>query len=76
MTTTHHGQRQRILDRLMLGGRVPMPDLHRIGSGKETGFCASLTRRITEIREQGFVVICHKRTASDGQIQTEYELIK
>jgi hypothetical protein len=61
MNTT--GQRQRILERLKQGGEVPAIELHRIGSGKENGFCASLTRRISEIREAGFFVDCRKLTA-------------
>lgn len=48
--------------------------LHRIGSGKSNGFCASLTRRISEIRDMGYAVICHKKTVK-GILHTEYELI-
>ena len=72
MNTTH-GQRQRILERLLQGGRVPMPELHRIGSGRPDGFCASLTRRLSEIRSQGYAVTCYKQVV-DGQTRTEYEL--
>lgn len=76
-TTLHHGgQRERILQRLKQGGRVPMPLLQSIGSGKEHGFVASFTRRISEIRKQGYNVVCHRTTTPDGVIQTEYELVE
>jgi len=30
---------------------LPMPELSRIGSGKDNGWCASFTRRLTDCRE-------------------------
>jgi hypothetical protein len=72
MNTT--GQRQRILDRLLAGYEVPAVELHRIGSGKENGYCASLTRRISEIRDEGYDVICRKEMV-DGTMHTFYTLV-
>lgn len=72
---TKDSQQQRIFDRLKLGRRVPLPELHRIGSGKEHGFVGSFTRRISDIRKAGYTVICHKSTQPDGTVFSEYELI-
>ena len=73
---TTHGQRQRILDHLLVSGEVPAVVLHRIGSGKENGWCSSFSRRISEIREQGFDVRCRKETQPNGQMHTFYTLVK
>jgi len=35
------------------GKEIQAVVLHRIGSGKENGFCASLSRRISDIRAYG-----------------------
>ena len=38
---------------------------------------ASLTARISELRQQGHNIVCHRLpTLSDGKVRTEYELIK
>ena len=72
------GQRQRILERLLQGGRVPMPELSRIGSGNPAGWCNSFTRRISEIRSEllpsGKDVVCHK-TYCEGRTETAYEIV-
>lgn len=77
MSNNNIGQRQRIYDRLLLGGKVSGAELSRIGSGKPDGWCASFSRRISEIREQltslNKTVVCHKSTVN-GQIHTEYEI--
>jgi len=51
---------------------IPAPELHRIGSGKEYGYCASFTRRITECRELGMNIILSRDERIDGQRQTAY----
>lgn len=71
---THSGQRQRILDRLKQGGEVSALDLHRIGSGKPHGFVASLSRRVADIRDMGFTVICRRETIN-GQVHTFYTML-
>lgn len=72
-----NGQRERIYKRLLIGGKVSGAELSRIGSGKDNGWCASFSRRISEIREQlqraGKTVTCYKTTVA-GQLQTEYEI--
>lgn len=52
MTATS-GQTARILSHLKAraGTFVPMPELSRIGSGKESGWCASFTKRLWECRQ-------------------------
>ena len=75
MENNRSGQRARILERLLQGGEVPAVELHQIGSGKERGYCASLTRRISEIRDEGFDVVCRKETV-EGQVHTFYTLVK
>ena len=69
------GQRARILQRLLHGDEVAAVELHRIGSGKENGYCASLTRRISEIRDAGYIVRCREER-ENGQIHTFYTLIE
>lgn len=71
---THSGQRQRILDRLKQGGEVSGAELSRIGSGKENGWCASLSRRISDIRSAGNIVLCRKETI-DGQVHAYYQML-
>ena len=72
---TFNGQRQRILDALLKGKEIPAIDLHKIGSGNNNGFCASLSRRISEIRDEGYDVICRKEN-HDGKTHTFYTLIQ
>jgi len=70
-----NGQTQRILQHLYAnkGREVASVDLHRIGSGKDNGFCASLSRRISDIRELGYTVDCRKEM-QDGELHTFYTL--
>lgn len=51
---------------------IPAPELHRIGSGKEYGYCASFTRRITECRDAGMNIILSRDERIDGQRHTAY----
>lgn len=72
------GQRQRIFDALKSGNEIAAVELHRIGSGKENGWCASFSRRISEIRAQLKLeskdVVCRKEI-HDGQLQTFYKIV-
>lgn len=67
-------QAARILARLKQGGRVPMVELSRIGSGKPDGWVASFSKRISELRASGATIICHEER-HDGTRHTFYELI-
>ena len=69
-----HGQRQRILSRLLSGDEVSAAELSRIGSGSDKGWCASFSRRISEIRDQGYGVTCRKEFQPDGSLHTFYKL--
>lgn len=71
---TRDGQIQRILERLQQGDEIPAIELHRAGSGKEHGFCASLSRRISDLRDAGHVVHCRKERQPDGTLHTFYTL--
>lgn len=53
---------------------VPAVELHRVGSGKENGFCASLSRRVSDIRQMGFDLIVSIDRRMAGQRQTFYKL--
>lgn len=75
MNNSYRSQKSRIKQRLLHGDEVPSIELHRIGSGKEHGFCASLTRRISEIRDEGYNVICRKKINAEGQVHTFYTLV-
>lgn len=70
-----NGQTKRILNLLLeaKGREVPAVDLHRAGSPNETGFCASLSRRISDVREMGYTVDCRKEQHGN-QIHTFYTL--
>jgi hypothetical protein len=50
---------------------IAMPELSRIGSGKENGWCASFTRRISDLRELG-----HNIVVSGPHNKTCYQLIR
>lgn len=54
---------------------VPATELHRIGSGKDNGYLGSLSRRISDLRQTGWVVVKSRDTWVDGQRQTAYRLI-
>lgn len=56
------------------GVEVPAVDLHRIGSGKQNGFCASLSRRISDLRAMGYNITCRKETQKNGQIHSFYTM--
>lgn len=70
------GQTQRILEYLLLvpNEDVPAITLHQIGSGKENGFCASLSRRISDIRAMGYDVVKSRDETKNGQRHTWYKL--
>ncbi len=74
MTTHHAGQRHRILERLLQGDEVRAVVLHRIGSGKEHGFVASLSRRISDIRSMGYSVTM--RDEYHGQVRHTFYTLK
>lgn len=57
------------------GKEIPAVVLHRVGSGKENGFCASLSRRISDIRAFGGQITCRKQNQPDGQIHSFYTLV-
>ena len=64
---------QHLIDRIDLD--VPSVDLQRVGSGKENGWCASFTRRISDIRKLGYNVIKSKEESVNGQRHTFYKII-
>ena len=68
-------QTKRILELLMenKGREVPSVDLHRAASPSGNGFCGSLSRRISDIRELGYTVDCRKEQVGQ-QIHTFYTL--
>jgi len=54
---------------------LPMPELSRIGSGKDNGFVASISRRMFECRElasKDGAAILMKESRKAGQRLTEY----
>lgn len=54
---------------------VPAIELHKAGSGHEYGFCASLSRRISDIRKLDFdVTVSRDEWTPDGQRHTWYRL--
>lgn len=79
-------QSRRIYDYLKerAGEEVSAVKLHRIGSGKENGFCGSFSKRIWEAREeahaQGGAIVLTKdefvNTVDDYQRQTGYTYFK
>ena len=75
-----NGQTKRIYEHLLnnIGKDVPSVDLHRIGSGKEFGWCGSLSRRISDCRkiasESGMILIKSKDVYINGQRYTWYRL--
>ena len=73
---TPEGQTKRILKHLLAHANEEVPSvmLHRIGSGKEHGYCASLSRRISDIRDLGYdLKMCREETVN-GQRRTFYRL--
>ena len=71
------GQSKRILARLLANADkdVPAIDLHTAGSGSNNGFCASLSRRISDLRAAGHNVIVSRDEKVNGQRHTWYRLI-
>ena len=74
-----NGQAQRILDYLWCNKDqdVSALVLHRIGSGMGiagNGFCASLSRRISDLRAQGHNVTVSRSEVVNGQRRTWYRL--
>lgn len=50
--------------------------LHGAGSGKPMGFVASLSRRISDLRQQGYNIVKSREERKEGQRHTFYRLIK
>lgn len=69
-------QSHRILSKLKSahGRFVPMPTLSRIGSGKRNGWCASFTKRVSELRNDGHVIQVRDEYKR-GQRHTAYALV-
>lgn len=70
------GQAKRILAHLLENPdkEIPAVTLNRIGSGKENGWCASFTRRISDIRKLGYNVVKCYDFMVDGQRHTGYKI--
>jgi len=68
------GQTWRLLRHFQLNPNqdIPALDLHKAGSGHEYGWCASITRRISDIRKMGFKVEVSRDEWHDGQRNTWY----
>lgn len=66
---------KRILEALQASG-TPLngAELSRIGSGKENGWCASLSKEISRLRAQGHNVVKVIDHWIEGQRQTAYQL--
>lgn len=72
----HSAQARRILAHLLENANEECPaiDLHYVGSNyKRNGFVASMSRRISDIREQGWNVTC-RRENNKTQVHTFYTL--
>ena len=69
------GQASRILACLIYnrGREIAAPVLHRVGSNKPHGFVASLSRRISDLRDLGYNVTC-RRQVLNGQTRTYYKI--
>ena len=76
MTPNNYGQRQRILARLLSGDEVNGAELSRIGSGNPLGWTASFSRRISDIRKQGYEISCRKERQPDGSLWTFYRITR
>jgi len=74
---SNQSQTSRILAALLdaKGEEVSGAELSRIGSGKDNGWCASLSRRISDIRKLGHPVECRKKTI-EGQVQSRYYIVQ
>lgn len=76
MKTKKQSQTFRIFSYLFdhMGEEIPAVTLHQIGSNKPNGFCASLSRRISDIRDAGYEVYCRRETQPDGVVHTYYTM--
>lgn len=74
----HNGQAQRIADYFAEFPNVdiPAPLLHQVGSGKSLGYCASLSRRISDLRATGMDIQKTKDEYKEGQRRTAYRYVK
>ena len=76
MKSSHSKQTARILAHLLENSNdeCPAVDLHYVGSDyKRNGFVASLSRRISDCRQQGWHITC-RREQNKQQVQTYYTL--
>ena len=76
MKNNKNGQTSRILKYLLKrkNREVSALDLHHVGSGSEYGWCASLSRRISDIRAMGFHLEKTRDVWDNGQRFTFYTL--
>lgn len=51
---------------------ISMPVLNRIASGSKNGFCASLSRRISDLRAAGWNIIKSRDEWHAGRRETHY----
>ena len=51
---------------------IGLVELHRVGSGSPYGFCSSLSRRISDLRETGLNIQKTTDVRVDGQRRTRY----
>lgn len=72
-----NGQTQRIIEYLKQfpNQDVAVVTLHAVGSGKEHGFCASLSRRISDCRALGHDVRVCRDEWVGTQRRTWYKLV-
>jgi len=77
MKSTASKQGKRIMELLLdnANDECRAIDLHHAGSGyKRSGFVASLSRRISDLRDAGNNITCRRETQRDGQVFTFYTL--
>lgn len=72
------GQTRRILDYLLAhpGQEISALELHHAGSGSPYGFCASISRRISDLRKLGYDVQLSRDVMHNGQRFTWYCLVE
>jgi hypothetical protein len=69
------GQTWRLLKHFQSNPNQDLPayELHKVGAGHEYGWCASITRRISDLRKMGLnVIVSRDERDSQGQRQTWY----
>lgn len=71
------GQTQRILAYFQahLGKEISALELHKAGSGNPYGFCASISRRISDLRKLGYDVRLTTNVVRDGHRYTFYTMM-